>query len=123
MRPAELLARVRHELARKRIGWMAHYNGACFHSLCAHLPPGLFEVEEDGLWGQRQSDLALRELASVVRDPFNRLDPQWLLVDPDLVGQRGSPAANHWAHFLGIDLENVQPNGTRRWQEDTNAAP
>jgi hypothetical protein len=120
---AERLAAVRRELSRKRIGWMAHYNGACFHSLCAQLPPERFGSGEDARrWRSTHVDLALGELASVVRDPFNRLDPQWMLVDPDLAGLRGSATANHWAHFLGIDLATAQPEEHgRRWQGDEDS--
>jgi tetratricopeptide (TPR) repeat protein len=104
-------------LGRKRIGWLAHYNGACFYAICASMPPSYFRSYKDAsAWTASNIDLALCELASVVRDPHNRLDPQWVLVDPDLTAIRNSSAANHWASFLGIDLFALNEDPPiRRW--------
>lgn len=114
---AEQYERVGALLRRKRIGWLAHYNGACYYAMCASLPPACFRSYKDpSNWTATNVGLALRELASVVRDPHNRLDPQWVLVDPDLKALRNSPAANHWASFLGIDLFALDEHPPiRRW--------
>jgi tetratricopeptide (TPR) repeat protein len=90
-------------LSRRRIGWLAHYNGACFYSLCIELRER-HEVPLDTADRARYTDLALAELAAVVRDPFNDLDPHWVLTDPDMTGLRGVVDARMWGNLLGVDL-------------------
>lgn len=96
---------VGRELSRRRIGWLAHYNGACYYSLCIELCDREADRFEDSAAKRsRCADLALAELAAVVRDPFNDLDPHWVLADPDMAGLRGVVDARMWGHLLGIDL-------------------
>jgi tetratricopeptide (TPR) repeat protein len=96
---------VGRQLDHRRIGWLAHYNGACFYSLCSNVHPQYFRSTADlTSWRTTQVGAALAELASVIRDPFNSLDPAWVLIDPDMQNMRAVSAVNHWAHFLGIDL-------------------
>ncbi|MFD2419417.1 tetratricopeptide repeat protein [Amycolatopsis pigmentata] len=95
-------------LATPRVGWLAHYNGACFYALCA----GMSVVGDGPIHRDRFGDCvdrALRQLASIVRDPFNDLDPRWLLTDPDMQALKEDLGARKWARFIGVDLDG--PDG------------
>ncbi|HEX5406290.1 MAG TPA: hypothetical protein VFX16_28780 [Pseudonocardiaceae bacterium] len=109
------LTAVQRLLSHKRIGWLAHYNGACFYSLCSQLNPNCFSSDlTDDEWKQHQIDCALKELGTILRDPLNELDPAWVLIDPDMEGLRDSATANHWATFLGIRFDEKDSTmGTR----------
>lgn len=117
--PQQHLTAVQRLLSRKRIGWLAHYNGACFYSLCSQLDPSYFSCDlTDDEWKQHHIDRALEELASILRDPLNELDPAWVLIDPDMEGLRDSATANHWAAFLGIRFDEKNSTmGTRVYKK------
>lgn len=112
------LRKVEHFLNRKRIGWLAHYNGACFYSLCSQLDPQIFSSDMEKIdWGEKYIGLALGELGTILRDPYNELDPAWVLTDPDMESLRASATANHWASFLGIKLGEMESTmGTREYK-------
>ncbi len=111
MRPTEVASsveRVRTYASRRRIGWLAHYNAACFYALCLKLGRDSIPSEEGEVdsWRRHCIDAALHELARVLRDPFNKLDPEWMQVDPDLQALRHAPEVQGWANFIGISLDH-----------------
>jgi tetratricopeptide (TPR) repeat protein len=75
---------------KARIGWLAHYNAACFLSLASRLTDehrpweGVSEVD----WRSDCFRAALHELGRVIRDPYNALEPGWLDKDLDLEPMR-----------------------------------
>jgi tetratricopeptide (TPR) repeat protein len=88
---------------RKRIGWLAHYNAACFYSLALDLeenllPPG-FTVQD---WKMDCARAAIRELGHVRRDPLSRIEPEWYRNDPELCLLRNFFKGTRWAEFVGL---------------------
>jgi hypothetical protein len=97
--------------SKSNIGWLAHYNAACFCSVAIDVPPPIRPGEfEPGQWELDCARAALRELGYVLRDPFNALDPTWLRQDPDLENLRQHPLGRYWADFVGVP---VQRRGSR----------
>ncbi|MCR6482724.1 hypothetical protein M8542_07835 [Amycolatopsis sp. OK19-0408] len=104
--PWIVITEVDEILRQRRLGWLARYVGACFYSICMQLddrealedsnPP----VTEDHL-----GDRALHQLSMIVRNPFNSLDPDWIIIDPDLAGLRTHPHAKQWASFFALNME------------------
>jgi hypothetical protein len=88
---------------RKRIGWLAHYNAACFYSLALllernQLPFG-YQIEE---WKIDCTRAAIRELGHVRRDPLNRLEPEWYRSDPQLQPLTDRVKGTRWAKLVGL---------------------
>lgn len=88
---------------RRRAGWLAMFNAACFFSLAISLSeaciPGDFSAEEWKLCCARAS---IHELGLIHRDPHNALDPQWMWRDPDLAPLRETEVGRAWQGFLGM---------------------
>lgn len=90
---------------RKKIGWLAHFNAACFFSLAIkleadQLPEDFNNNPED--WQDDCARAAIFELGILVRDPRNFLDLDWLRTDPDLEPLRRSRVGNEWLRFVGL---------------------
>jgi len=88
---------------RKRIGWLAHYNAACFYSLAllleqSRIPFG-YQIEE---WKMDCIRAAIRELGHVRRDPLNRLEPEWYRSDPELQPLTDRVKGTRWAKLVGL---------------------
>ncbi len=92
--------------SRSNIGWLAHYNAACFFSVAMDVDPEVRPGEcRTGEWELDCARAALRELGYVLRDPFNALDPTWLRQDPDLENLRQHPLGRYWADFVGVPVQ------------------
>jgi tetratricopeptide (TPR) repeat protein len=88
---------------RKRLGWLAHYNAACFYSIALSvddrlLPPD-YSIEE---WKRDCARAAIRELGHVRRDPFSKLKPEWYRNDPELQPLTSYVENNRWAKLVGL---------------------
>ncbi|MGH3913792.1 MAG: hypothetical protein ACRDTC_10345 [Pseudonocardiaceae bacterium] len=89
---------------RDGIGWLAHYNAACFFSIALKipnvesLPPG-FTLEN---WRTDCARAALRELRHATRDPRNMVKAEWYSKDPDLQPLREQLTGSRWQRFAGI---------------------
>jgi len=88
---------------RKRIGWLAHYNAACFYSLGLELDkeclPTGYEVET---WKIDCARAAIRELGHVRRDPLSKIEPDWYRSDPELQPLRDYFQSTRWAKLVGL---------------------
>ena len=101
------LSRIKWRLRpRKRIGWLAHYNAACFYSLALKLDeldesllPFGFTIKE---WCMDCTRAAVRELGHVRRDPLNKLEPDWYRRDPELEPLRKRLKGTRWAELVGL---------------------
>jgi tetratricopeptide (TPR) repeat protein len=103
MYPLKSSAIPRRFRGRKRIGWLAHYNAACFYSLALlleenRLPFG-YEIEA---WKTDCTRAAIRELGHVRRDPLNRLEPEWYRSDPELRPLTDRVKGTRWAKLVGL---------------------
>jgi hypothetical protein len=89
---------------RRRLGWLALFNAACFFSLAIELAPAQIPdtfCPED--WEDDCARAAIREIGILVRQPRHELEPDWLAKDADLAAVRGSPAGRAWACFVGLE--------------------
>lgn len=88
---------------RKRIGWLAHYNAACFYSLALQLKQGRLPFDyKIGAWKTDCTRAAIRELGHVRRDPLNRLEPEWYRSDPELQPLTDCVKRTRWAKLVGL---------------------
>jgi hypothetical protein len=79
------LTSVWHTHRRKHIGWLAHYNTACFLAFASKLPPELLPWQTtSACWIEDCVAGACREIRHVYGDPTSELDPNWTDDDPDL---------------------------------------
>ncbi len=93
-----LVAEVAALRRRRRLGWLAHYNAACFYSTCLEV-----SLEPSPEWDPAaHAARAASELAIVIRDPFNEVHPTWMSSDPDLEQLRRSDEYRYWCSYLGI---------------------
>jgi tetratricopeptide (TPR) repeat protein len=88
---------------RRKVGWLAMFNAACFFSLAIdlapdHIPYG-FSAKE---WRDHCARASIRELGLIFRDPRHALDPAWLGTDPDLKPLLGTAIGKDWASFVGL---------------------
>jgi tetratricopeptide (TPR) repeat protein len=90
---------------KQRIGWLAHYNAACFYSLAIALG-------DDDCWRRACTEVALNELGSVLRNPYSLLDPTWFETDKDLAPLKERPDAQSWILYAG--LPGSRPTRWRR---------
>jgi hypothetical protein len=92
-----------HRYRRRRTGWLAMFNAACFFSLAISLSeeciPDHFSGEE---WKLCCAQASIHELGLIHRDPHNALDPQWMVRDPDLAPLRETEVGRAWQSFLGM---------------------
>lgn len=108
MRSVNDVARIEPRYARERrrkMGWLAHFNAACFFSLAIKLkekqiPEEFRNSPED--WKDDCARAAIFELGILVRDPRNTLELDWLRTDPDLAPLRASRVGNEWLRFVGL---------------------
>jgi hypothetical protein len=71
---------------RPHIGWLAHYNAACFFAFASLLPADLAPWESSAdCWVEDCVAAACRQIRHVYGDPNSELDPNWTDDDPDLV--------------------------------------
>ncbi|GAA2341356.1 hypothetical protein [Dactylosporangium salmoneum] len=69
----------------KAIGWMAHYNTACFLAHAFRLPPDCRPwTAADPAWAEDCLAAVRRQLRLVYKDPTNELDHNWINRDEDL---------------------------------------
>lgn len=103
---AVLLDTVNRILHRKRIGWLGHYNAACFFSQLLLVHPSRRPAMISGqTWVSDNALRACHELAVVVRNPVNQVDPQWMSSDPDLEPLRGQAELAEWCAYLGVAID------------------
>ncbi|MGH3912201.1 MAG: hypothetical protein ACRDTC_02125 [Pseudonocardiaceae bacterium] len=121
------LALTNLDAAQRHIGWLAHYNTACFLAIASTLPPTL--VPLDFLpehWVHDCQRAAFRELIQVVRDPLSQLQPEWLMRDPNLDPLRtDSEIGRPWKIYMGFPLWTPPAElsrGTDRQDPATNSA-
>ena len=105
----ELADKVERVLKRRRAGWQAHFNGACFYSMLMSPPPP--EGEPVEAWARENDRLARQGMEHLNRaflDPgseFNRR-PTWILSgggDHDLDSLRRHPRFVSWKAEMRFD--------------------
>jgi tetratricopeptide (TPR) repeat protein len=100
-------ARINPQYSRERrrnIGWLAHFNAACFFSLAMKLPKSQLpeDFSEDD-WKDDCARAAILEIGILVRDPRSALEPDWLGTDNDLEPLRTSRIGKEWLQFVGLN--------------------
>lgn len=106
-RRARALALTHLGVARQHIGWLAHYNTACFLAIASTLPSDLVPSEfVKEHWVEDCHRAAFRELILVVRDPLSQLQPEWLTRDPNLAPllRTDSEFGRQWKIYMGSPL-------------------
>ena len=88
---------------KKQMGWLAHYNAACFFSLALNvdrdlLPTG-YTIDE---WQIDCARAAIRELGYVRRDPLSRVEADWYRRDPELKPLTSYVNGTRWAKLVGL---------------------
>ncbi|MGW0764784.1 hypothetical protein [Streptomyces sp. NPDC002676] len=91
---------------RRGIGWIAHYNSACFFSRALEMS-SLFNGTESNAWKEDCKKAALSQLAMVCRDPRARPVIRWHESDPDLQPLRN--CATEYDRFFGTPPRYVVP--------------
>jgi tetratricopeptide (TPR) repeat protein len=88
---------------RKQMGWLAHYNAACFFSLAlgvdGNLLPAGYTVGE---WKIDCARAAIRELGHVRRDPLSKVEPDWYRRDPELEPLTSYVDGTRWTKLVGL---------------------
>ncbi len=91
---------------KRGLGWLAHFNAACFFSLLMEFGERSGDPER---WKRDCEQAAVYQLGLVVRDPTANIKPLWMENDPDLKPLRES--GTEWAEFAGQsshDLEHCE---------------
>ncbi len=104
IRPAPASHRSKPVKPRRRIGWLSHYNAACFFSLALMIRedklPRDYSLED---WKIDCARAAIRELSHVRRDPRSEIGPEWNRNDPALqpLKEYVSERWPRWSEFVG----------------------
>jgi tetratricopeptide (TPR) repeat protein len=93
---------------KKQMGWLAHYNAACFFSLAlgidGSLLPAGYAIAE---WKIDCARAAIRELGHVRRDPLSKVEPDWYRRDPELkplTSYVSDARYARWRKLVGLEI-------------------
>ncbi|GAB2813211.1 hypothetical protein [Streptomyces daliensis] len=97
-------------LRRPGVGWLAHYNAACFLALAIPLAPAFRpgRYADDGQWSEDCARAALNQLDNSLRTPDTELTTGWILHDADLQALWKTELGARWASFMGVPLSRAR---------------
>lgn len=104
-----LVPELERVLARRRVGWQARYNAACFYAAQVAAPPAGTGEGRRRAWETENDELASRAvtlLSEVFLDPENEFtaDPAWILEkDGDLINLRKHSRFADWKREMGLE--------------------